>query len=681
MGYGGESAATNIEWVRSMVVHNHIAGSGLYAIVSIGMAMLLALHGLGWNNYQNKVDLYQSVPVKLSMRFWYIHLNSLLIFGISLGVNMLLANAAAAVKGIWYGGFLKASVLCFFMYLLLFLAAYFLIAIAQSLTGNIVLGLFGGGFLLLLEPICYFIRNELQELFYQTYMAEDAYQVIAKGIFSPLAPFVGMYKTVSTRYYSFARSANFSGIGKFFILFLLQIIVYGMIAYLLYKKRPAQMGGKMMLFPKSKPVIKCIIMICGSLFTGILIEEVSGKTTLGYGFAGVVFGLIVCQVILQTIMEGDFKEITKGKLSFAAAAVISIVLYLTFALDITGFDTYLPKEEQLESFAFVRSGDYCYDYMDENENYCSSIEYLLEHMAITDEDAKKQMLDMLKQEIDSGEYYYSDADEIETAYPSDEENEQNWVYVKMRLAGGKEILRQYYLNQESVRAYWKNLYEQPEYKEAIYAMLGEDNREKMLTQENKKMNVSVTYTGYVMGNSDVVIEDGQIIEKLFDAMKADVETRTADTVMQEIPVGVLYFFCYDTVQGQRKVDFHMPVYADDRMTTWVLQEEGYYRESGINQEDIAAIVIERSDGKELTINIGAPLFEAVVDDLIISDALEYVSDYSLIANNNYWADVAIKTNSGDSNYSYEYNFRLNKAKFPEALKTAFEQLETEADED
>lgn len=680
-----QSLEKQLEWTVNLIVNRSITGSGLYGVFAVAMGIFLALQGFSWNNHQSRVDMYKSVPVKENTRFWYINFNSFLIFILSFGINMILANISAAVWGVWRGQFLVVSVFSFFMHLLLFASAYFVTLIAQMLTGNIALGFCGASVLLLIEPACFFFGRNLMSLFYETYVGRGLYETLSQGIFSPLSLYIGLYKSVSMKNMAFADIGNYGGIWKYIIIFLIQIVLYGSIAFILCRKRPAQTGGKTMIFPKTKPVIKCIIMIMGSLAFGIFLAGFDERAKAWYGFFGVICGLLILQAVLQMIMEGDIKEVLKGKGAFGIAAAVALAVFAVFVFDLTGFDSYLPKEEKVESFAFVRANDYCYYFYDENKVSQSSRDYLLENMSIEDEEAAKILLAELKQAIENDDYYYRDENEndkgvekavsegMETAAALYEDsNDKEPVLIKFHLTNGKEVVRSYYLPLWRIRKCYCYLYDLEEYKEDVYSALQEYIADEFLNPDNHNY---VYYRAYPFLASSVDnTKDPALVQKLFLAMQSDLRNRTSEDVMATAPVGELNFSTdYKNDIGSRNIYLGLPVYEADEETIALLEESGWLRLDGIDNERISVIRVYQyqTDGsddrrKVLEIKQGDPLFEPVMEAFCLSERLNDVVDSGAFTKKGYYMEV--ETMDGWSSYSGV----LFRDTFPEELEKAFE---------
>lgn len=661
----------------------------------------MALHAFAWINQQNKVDMYKSAPVKSSMRFWYINLNSLIIFLVSFGGNLVLANIAASIRGIWSQIFFEASAVSFFMHLHLFLSSYFVVLIAQYLTGNVVLGFFGGTVLLGLEPLCCVLKEALMNIFFHTHIYRVIDESFGNGIISPVSAYVRMYKTVSEKWLGFANEANFGGAWIFITFMPVQILIYMAAAYMLYQKRPAQTSGKAVIFARLKPVIKFVIMVVGSLCLAAFMADLNNKPAMWYGFFGAVCGLLILQVILQTIMEGDFRESIKGRFSFAAAFVVTLVIYFVFALDITGYDTYLPKAERVESLAFTRGGDFVYSFVDEEGNYVVSDEYLLNNMRITDEAAIERVLSVLRNEIEAGEYYYQDVSNGEIlgqetveygenqGYRFEDDGLKTEVYIKFRLAGGREVVRSYFIKRAAARDCFAQLYELPEYKEAIYAILDKETGIRLF---NRSTLPRVYYYAYNLESQSERSGSFELARALFDALKEDVAKRSLETVMNQAPVGSLDFSAFDEEYMEdyeydpfvKQFTLSVPIYEEDEAVMELLREMGWYQEPGVKVEDVAMITVYQMvyDGEEavarktLNINPGDPLFEQVAEDLISYEAAVNVADSGTFTKKDYWAEVTVWPETDHEMYGYyQYSCQLRLDKFPAALEKAFENVE------
>ena len=674
IGYAG----TDISWQQQMMINTFMAGAGVHAFLTIVFAIFLGVQSFAWNNHQQKVDLYKSVPVKASARFWYINGNSLLIFALTYGCSLILANVIAAVAGLWCTTFLQAAAYAFMLHMLLFIAVYFVVVIAQHLTGNVILAVMGSAILIFIEAACQLMIEGFKNIFFNTYSGSNSYTVVEEGVISPFGPFLKAYKTVSMQERGFADVTGYADGWLPLLLLVVHIVIYGSLAYWLYKKRPAQTGGKTIIFNKTKPVIKGVLLVTGSLYFGGLMMVIGGYETMGYGIFGIACGLLIFHAILQSIMNGGFKEILKGKIGLLVSAVVAFGIFFGFAFDITGYDEYLPDAEEVESYAFIRADDWMYDVYNETGNYVSTEDYLLENMAITDTASKEALIDMIRTAMETDDYCIWDEDRREvmpqelSLYPTYEDgNEQESVTVVYRLKNGKSVERSYILRIDDVRNFWAKYYELPQYKELIYSVYREAVKKAI---ENEDYQTTLRYHVYGTKQSDETTWTEEIYMPLYEALCEDIMTRSAEVVLHEAPVGCVYLDIMD--QHTTVCYLHIPVYESDAKTVALLKEYGWYQEAGIRGEDVLTMTVTQEfavdneygyDYKVLEVSADADYFEKAVDALILTDATEYVVDQAAYTKRGYYADINVTVDG----MTYGYSGYFDKNKFPQELEDAF----------
>ena len=652
----GENGITNVDVIRKEIIEDTIMGAGMdtyfYGLLCIAIGIFLALTAFSYNNHQNKTDLYLSVPVKALHRFLYINGNSLLIFIIGFGGNMALANVAAAIRGIWNGRFFQFSCLSFVIYFSIFAGSYALALIAQHLTGNPILGFLGFGILLLAEPLCNFLSEGLMIHFYDHYVMNYT-NFYMNGVLSPFTQFAKV--NMALTYYADAIGDYYYPlIIKAILILLLEAVIYGFIAYKLYLKKTGGNGGKAIAFPKAKPVIKVLIMVLGALTMATVFADVNGDKALSYGLLGAIFALLFLQLILQLIMEGDFKDVLKGRLSFLTAAILTLGIYFGIALDVTGYDTYLPDMDKLASISLYRSTDMRlgWDQLYPSSRMTGS-EYLLSTMCLEDEAAKQYILSVLSEAIQN---------------PS---TEAEGVLVRYFLNNGKEVNRSYMVDKELIRSLYAYLYDLPEYVESVEMILQEGVDKEFIDPDNRPEVSYLTFLGqeYIHSQSTTSIE---LIQRLLGAQKEDTRNRKAAVVMGEAPIGMIYFNAHTTLGDEGYGHLYLPVYESDENIIAILKEIGWYQETGIDpgqvsQIDVYETMVWTGENTKLlmTIEPDDPLFEPVLSDLINSNGKLYMSDPGMVVEERYEVEVYYKNGSVKS-------CMLLLDGFPEELREALQ---------
>lgn len=685
-GYTG----TDIAWQQQMLINTFMSGGGGHAALAIALAIFLGVQGFSWNNHQQKVDMYKSVPIKAAARFWYINGNSLLIFTVTYGCGLILANAIAGFSGLWCSAFLYAALYSFFIHMLLFIAVYFVVVIAQHLTGNVILAVMGSAILIFIEAACQLMIEGFKNIFFDTYTGSRSYVVVENGIISPFGPFLKAYKTVSMQERGFADVTGYADAWLPILLLIVHIVIYGSVAYVLYQKRPAQTGGKTIIFNKTKPIIKGVLLVVGSLYFGGLMMVIGGYDTLGYGIFGIACGLVIFHAILQSIMNGGFKEIFKGKIGLLVSAVIAFGIYFGFAFDITGYDTYLPDADEVESYAFIRSNDWVYDIYNDTGEYVSTEDYLMDQMAISDTASKEALLNMIGTAMEENDYRFWDHDTwgygIEevtqevSLYPTYEDgNTQERVTVVYRLKNGQTKERSYVLRVEDVRNFWTMYYDLPQYKELIHSIYREGVKKAM---ENEEYRTCLSYHAYGTAQSDANTWTEEVYMPMYEAVCEDLMTRSAEVVLNESPQNCIRI----DIEDKNRTLYHLsiPVYESDVQTIALLKEYGWYQEAGIRPEDVLTLAVTQEyevdneygyEYKVLDVPLDAGYFEKAVDALILIEASDYVADSGAYLKNGYYADVNVQIDG----MTYSYSCYFDRNKFPQELEDAFADVIPESE--
>ena len=593
----------------------------LHFFIAIVLGIIMAIQSLSWMNKRQKVDLYKSVPVKEKERFIYIHLNSLFMYAVPLALGLLASNLIILGYGIYNSDFLKASAGIFVVCVLTFMGVYMLVLIAQLLTGNMVLAFFGGVFLLFVEVACRASILAFKTQFLDTFCGDTGYSQFATGnltspIFSGLSVFLSIENRAFAQYNYFRYGAGVSTkCAYYFVLLLLQLIVYTLIAYWLYKKRASQTGGKAIVFKKAVPLIQFAIVFAVSLYVGVLMAIAGAyyEKVIMYGFIGIVLSTIVLHIILCSIMEGDFNSIIrhpkKHLPASLAAGVLCCLIFSVYAFDIFGYNTYLPKEDKLADFSFVRD----YDWAAPQNNGSASELGDTADMHITDENAKKVLLTVLQDAMDKEQYRSTDTFPQDETYSvrDDLGVDSDLTYrdrydcesavVEYHLKNGRSVKRKYCLSEIDIRKIYSVVYETQGYKKAVNLF---DNPVVMDRLSSDSYDAEATYTGYDfesgMGDSYGRRIDGKDIDKLCAAMKDDLNARTYKDLIDKAPVGYIDIGIGKVVKGENgwetrwdeyagAVTIIMSVYECDEKTTAFLQSIGINTDTSIPADKVSKI--------------------------------------------------------------------------------------------
>ena len=674
----------SVVFIGNRLIYYNLMGSiWFYALVCIGAAVLFALQGFQYLHHQNQVDLYEAIPIRKNTRFWMINLCSFLYFFTGYVAGLLLTNLVIAVNGYWKPSMVGISFLSLLLGTVVFLASYGVSCIAVLQSGNSVTALFLSALLHLSEIIVWAVIYGMMDSFFITaYLnLEDFLQ---KGYFTPLAVMYRCWHNLNAMT-MVTSDVLWEGMRFPLLLLLVQTILYMSIAFVLFRKRRHNAFGKNVIYPFSSTAIRLYIMLTGSMVVALLFNDVNAKV----GIVGLILGLLFLHFITQGILEKKLSALKEGILSSAILAFLAVGGYMICYYDVLGYDSYVPKRSEIASFAVSFSGDYCYDFYDEDLDYCNSQTYILEHLQISDPEQIDKMLLIMQGLVSNESLPYLSCREFSRDDLFFSGSYGN-MSVRYRLNNGKEITRNYYVPYELgyEEAIFRNIYDLPEYKECINTLHTDAIQEvlgdaKQIVVGFRSFDFGRIYDGE--GNFS-----GDMGWRLFDAIAQDIDRRSADFVLEELPLGIIHMELQLNMEDEnysKSLNFEIPVYSCDEQTLAIFDEEGIDYSITLQPELVKVLTINYCDDellysaetesvemaasllRSVEIMPGDPYLERILENCITSDAIYMIPDVKEYAINDY--DLELQTIKGD--YIY---LKLRKECDP-AIISYLEQLHEE----
>lgn len=227
---------------------------------------------------------------------------------------------------------------------------------------------------------------------------------------------------------------------------------------------------------------------------------------------GLLLGILFSQVLVEIIYEGDLRAFANHKKSFAAGTVVTLFVYLFFALDIGGYDTWIPRQEQVESAAIdiYFNNHYYFDYVDEKGKPTWEDGYGLENMKMTDVSGVLSL---------AGDGMGKDA-------PEQNPDTQVRCEVKYTLKSGREKHRSFLIDYEQEKTVLDILFANEEYKEGANQVL---HRQMDAIFEKSRIY-------YDNGLQETEIVDKNAL-KLMRAYRSDLRKMSFSDVKDAVPCG------------------------------------------------------------------------------------------------------------------------------------------------
>lgn len=544
------------------------------------LAVIIGIQGFSYLYSRKKVDMYYSTPVSAKSRFTVVYINGIIIYIVSYLLSIILAVGFAVINGAMNGRAFAECALAFLLNILFFLVIYNAAILAVMLTGNIIIT---GGvtvFLLGIGFAAEIFLGDMKENFFRT---ADSFFTTGDGMFSR----TGIKFCVLTDYFNdvyfwkteSSLSVIIKSIVPLYFKWLVFAVVFGILAYLFYRKRPAEAAGKAIAFPVIKPVIKSAtavtagIAICNLIYSAVFRYGTNTELSVGNIFlicGSAVLVVLLCCGAMEAVYEFDVRAAIKHITSTCVSVVIVIAIFCIYYFDIFGYDRYIPKPEQVESAAVFFFYEQNYRYIEgqdgavEYSKYISEPEYLEDNMFLTDSDAICALIQR------SGEMCGN------TDSMADERN----ISILFRLKSGKQISRRYTID-----------FADPANEEILNKIVGTKEFREGYYQIFKAEDIIQKYnwkTSYSNGMIDTEIRVDT--QKLREAWMKDMEQFDFSLARNSRQCGYLSF----ALSPMDNI-WYLPVYNGFENTIACLEDEEFDVTSYVQAEDIASITVIKWD--------------------------------------------------------------------------------------
>lgn len=501
-------------------------------------ALLIAAQGFGYLHSTSKVDMYHSLPVSMTKRFWTIYIGGLIIFfsGLVLSVicGLVLGRLYPYRVELGAGTIMLRGLLV----LLYFLCIYNVTVFSFSITGNTAIAVLVDAVLIVYVDLWQKVfDNSLHFETYSTFFAGRRADLSIVDLFFHNITDVsaaGMTNGVSTD--SFLRGT-------------VGLLIWFIITFIgskrTYVNRPSETSESLVAFYSSHLLIKLMIVVPVALLMGESIYESFYNHKLLMQIIGMIVSAYVTSAAVEFIFTGSVKSALKsvGSVIFSLFVIFAVFACFRYAED--RFDSYIPKVEDVESFAIYCPLDcYYYDYnieFDEDGRplrYIDASEYVKENMILYDTEA---VITLAKESADTDYRHMGSPLPIQVYYRlNNGVNRKRLIWVDMDYPPNRT-----YLNRLMGPAY---------YKSGVWQVLGKED----------------------------ILNDAHIYSVEYHDVKDGVNTPIGDTTTDAIKVinawkAAMVMYDYDHVRLHETVG-ELEIHFGDGYHKWLLPvyEDMYY---------------------------------------------------------------------------------------------------------
>ncbi len=510
---------------------------GMIAIVG---ALIVGIFGFRYVFRKKMVDLYHSLPITRRKLFWVTYLNGFLIWFVPFVLSLLITVIMACFHVYSLGGaeaclkILGTAAASVGVLTVSFLLIYHLVLVAVMLSGNILNTLVCTGIIgaLVVSMVGMGI------IFLEIYMATFCQEAVAMEGAIYASPLLSCIMQL------IMYADDTAGFEKMLFVNSIVALLLGIVAFRLYQKRNSELAEQGVKNAIATFIMKFVTAVVAGMGGWMLFVTLVNRKSTGWGVFGAVLVAVLVYGILDIIFHMDFKAFFRNKLWMSVSAVVSVIICLAISKDWMGYDTYLPKVENIEEAAFIVEG-----YQNREDYHMGEASGVLEEMHITDPQVIKALLE-------------TGVDNLEYAMPYSSEltytDTMNWLYARVTLKNGRSYYRQY-------RVYEKD-------KETVWPLICSEeyvNRLYLIGEELKK-----DYTEMRIRRDDgVMVEeltDKEIISKVIEAYNKDLQINPEAVIAGEGRLLVNIRLCTEQYNTA-----HISVYECMTNTIQVLENLGY----------------------------------------------------------------------------------------------------------
>lgn len=583
-----------LEYLTRSIVQIIGMGNAFIIIVLVVGAIVCAISGFSYLHSAKKVDLYHSIPAKRGQLFLAAYLNGIIMTAVIYLLALLIAVIIAAVFGVGFHITVPIALSTYAFQMVYYILMYTTVVIAMLLTGNIIVTLLGTAVFYFYGPGISLLASGYVTTWFETYVPQNSTDFFTKfGRYS--SPFIN-YSVNLGNYERINLPVVLSGV-------MLVAVVLAVFAWFLYQKRPSEAAGRAMAFKETRMPIKVLIVIPITL--GFCLFFWAMRSNMGWAIFGLICGGVLTHCLMEIIYHFDFRKLFSNKLHLGVCLVISTMVLCGFKYDWFGYDSYLPKEQKVESAAVTmhgthnwvtygnvrkdeyRDGEFHYQW-----NYSDQTEYAAEHMTITD------LTDVLYiAQIGIQQNKERAANQRTTYYDRDLQR----ITIQYRLASGKTAARNYWVYKDVIEDEMTRLLDSQEYKQGTYPILAqtpEDTTRVNLQQFNQISTVNVT-------------KDSPELAQLLAAYQEELKGQTVEMLKKETPIATIQFVTADMDEALYKYGSKLnnneyryyvygieercyyPVYPSFKKTIGLLEKEGVEVKAGFTADMINQITVRR----------------------------------------------------------------------------------------
>lgn len=530
-----------------------------YTIESGIGALLFGFQGFSWLMKKEQVDFYHSQPMKREKRFLLLYVDGILLYECMMILHMIILSILIGMRGYLSGGIVKCMLWNLISYSVIFLLIYSIVVLAVMLTGNLVVAFMASGTLLFYPIMVKILLQSYSVMYFQTYTEVYNSSMDIVNVADPFQTILSVIKNLIAG----SPSGGFNNILQACIL----SVVAAIVAFFLYKWRPSECAGKALAFPFLGSVIRILLVIPTGMVLGLCLTAFQVGDADIWLYFGTVLGVVLMHGFMEVVFQSDIRACLGKKKQLLLSLLLTVGIVSVFRYDMVGYDNYLPEAEKIaEASCNISVGDYAREYTNYIDYYKLNEEgvplFAVESMGATEWGYTETEYQL---QISSA----SETKAILRLVKGHMENQgpdydaMKSVLVRYKLKSGKEVYRQYYMDEARLKQYFAALYETKEGKELMHPYI------HLAVEQAKTVSVCMG----IDGEERLLALNEEERKQLQACYQKDIEENTYEEFFNNEMLGYLSF-CYQVKDSKESAQINWIIAKQYENTLNFLRNKG-----------------------------------------------------------------------------------------------------------
>lgn len=321
-------------------------------LVLIVLAILCGVSAFRYLHDRRQVDFFHALPVNRGKLFVLNYVSGILLVIPVYLIILLIAIACAGAVGFsggLHGSMIVQGILGNLAY---FLLNYTVAVLCTVLTGNTIITVLLGVWAEFGITLLMIMVQVYQALFYQTFAtgmpAVENLMVYGSPICSYL---MSGYMQETAGFPIIGQLAvKLPGGASALIYPVVLTIVLLALSFVLFCRRKSENSGMAIAFKPFQAPLKWFMCVVSGLAFSLIFTALFNRSS-GWRWFGLVFGVVLCHMVVEIIYDFDFKALLHHWKQMILVSVLAILLLVGIQNDVLGYDRYVPDVDDIASVA------------------------------------------------------------------------------------------------------------------------------------------------------------------------------------------------------------------------------------------------------------------------------------------------------------------------------------------